>query len=226
MADDWVLTLHYSAGKVVDATAGPAITAELEEQMRTAIDRDLRGPTKHAVWRSVLFSSRPVDGWWRYRTDFQIVPVPADAPRPKFLLADHPFIVDFEFLDSANWQIRNLRTARKAYELELLLDLFLRTPITSHTSRGRHHWIITQDGDAFDVRFVSEGYFIAGFEHLLEHLPDVGECLPLAALDAETYYHPRHGYADTLTVPAELAPLFDAFGSLMEDERERFLRAC
>jgi hypothetical protein len=182
------LILQYSAGKVVKALAGPAIDSELETEVRAAIERDLITPRQRRFSRAVLFSSRPVDGWWRYGTTVQIVPPPANAPRPGMLIGEHPFVLDFEFADTPNFQVRGLRMSRSVYEFELLLDLFLRTGITSPGRSGRHHWILTTDPDQ-PVRFESEGYFIPGFEFpIAEALPDVSETPPLVAVDAETYY--------------------------------------
>jgi len=81
MSDDSVLTLKYRDGKIIDAEAWPTMTPELEQQIRTAIDA-ARVPGDVAICRWTMFSRRPVEGTWRYRDDFQIVPAPAEAPRP------------------------------------------------------------------------------------------------------------------------------------------------
>jgi hypothetical protein len=49
---------------------------------------------------------------------------------------------------------------------------------------------------------------------------------PLDEVAAETYYDLRAGYADSLTIPAELSRFLDTFSGLEGNDRERFLRAC
>ncbi len=56
------------------------IRRKVEEQLLTP------GPIK--VRKRILLTAIPTKGWFRSRDRFQIVPVPADAPRPHFLHAD------------------------------------------------------------------------------------------------------------------------------------------
>src|SRR5512133_1326779 len=72
MADEWVLSLHYRNGRIDKATAGPAMTAEHLESIRTEIQRALGSPASTKVARWTMFSSRPVEASWRYREQFQI----------------------------------------------------------------------------------------------------------------------------------------------------------
>jgi hypothetical protein len=203
------------------------MTSELEEQIQIAIDRVLLTPTSSKVWRWTLFSSRPVEGFWRYRDQFQIIPAPSEAPRPAELMADHPFILDFAFDDSVDFMIRNHRCARRASDLTLVLNLLLRQHISSMSNRGRKHWVWVLEGSVPTATvWAHEGYMIPNLQYLVDDLPIAMEVPPLEEVAAETYYDLRAGYADTLTIPAQLGRLLDAFTGLTGDDRERFLRAC
>src|SRR5207244_11939624 len=121
MADEWVLSLQYRDRKVISAFAGPAMTTELEEQVKSAIAEDILVSAGTKVWRWILFSSpRLVEGYWRYNDQFQIYPAPPDAPRARELFADHPFLLDFKFEDSSNFQIRQSRCVRRASAISLV----------------------------------------------------------------------------------------------------------
>jgi hypothetical protein len=74
--------------------------------------------------------------------------------------------------------------------------------------------------------WAQEGYMIPNFRYLVDDFPTAADVPPLEVVAAETYYDHRAGYADTLTIPAELGRLLDAFSGLNGDDRERFLRAC
>jgi hypothetical protein len=226
MADEWALSLQYRDGRIVTALAGPAMTSELEEQLRTEIERVLLTPSTSKVCRWTLFSSRPVEGYWRYRDQFQIVPAPPEAPRPSVLMAEHPFIVDFVFDDCVNFRIRNHRYARRASDLTLVLNLLLRQQITSPSNRPRNHWVWAPQGTLPPAVWAQEGYMIPNFQYLVDDFPVAADVPPLAEVAADTYYDFLAGYADTLTIPAELTRLLDAFDGLDGEDRERFLRAC
>jgi hypothetical protein len=64
------------------------------------------------------------------------------------------------------------------------------------------------------------------FKYLVDDFPAAGDVPPLEEVAGETYYEYRANFADTVTIPAELMHLLDAFSGLKGDDRERFLRAC
>jgi hypothetical protein len=226
MTDDLALRLQYKHGKIVGAVAGPAMTSELEEKINAEIQRVLLVPTTAKVCRWTMFSGRPVEGHWRYRDQFQITPAPPVAPRPNMLIAEHPFVLDFAFDNSADFRISQARYIRRASDLMLVLNLLLRQRISSSTSRGRHHWVWAPPGSEAPAIWTSEGYVIPDFRYIVDDLPRATDAPALSETPAETYYNRYAGYADTLTIPVELTHLLDAFGELSGDERERFLRAC
>ena len=225
MEDNWVLSLKYYKGKIAEALTGPAITSELEGQIRTAIEEALLEPMNTKVYRWIMFSQRPVEGHWRYRDQFQIVPAPPEAPRAKEPMTEHPFIVDFVFNDSPHDMVRQYRCARKASDLTFLLNLLLVPRITAPSNPGRKHWVWAPEGSEAVAMWAQEGYMIPNFHHLVDDFPNIPGVLPLEEVAAETYYDRIAGRSDTLTIPAELVHLIDAFNGLNGDDRERYLRA-
>jgi hypothetical protein len=178
MADEWALTLQYREGKIVRAVAGPAMTSELEEQIRTAIEQVLLTPTGIRICRWTLFSSRPVEGYWRHRDQFQIVPAPPEAPRSAELIAEHSFVLDFPFDDCADGRIRQHRYVRRATDLMLVLNLLLRQRISSPSNRGRKHWVFApQDAVPTTAVWAQEGYMIPGFRYIINDFPLQQTCL-------------------------------------------------
>jgi hypothetical protein len=229
MEDEWVLSLRYSAGILVDAVAGPAFTEAIGEQIRTALADSLDG-TAVKVWRVPMFSLRRVVGWYQHADDFLIRPAPVDAPRPDVEYAQHPWVLEFSFVESSNFRVRNLRTERRAYELALLLNLLLGGQIAQPSNRSRHHWIYVRSGDSapelFTPEWRQEGYFIAGFELLADGFSDVSAWSPLAGDPTDAYYNSRGFDFKPLTVPASMTDLSDVFGNLRGQLRDRFLRSC
>ncbi len=114
--DEWVLSLRYSEGLVVDAVTGPAYTPAIGDQIQQALADALGGATKK-VWRLPMFSLRRIEGWYLHKDDFLIRPAPDEAPRPNEEYAQHPWVLEFSFVDSPKFQVRNLRTQRRVYEL-------------------------------------------------------------------------------------------------------------
>jgi hypothetical protein len=226
MADEWVLSLQYKNGKVTRAFSGPAMTEELKERVSAAIRQALLTPAGTKVCRWTMFSGRPIDGWWRYLDQFQIVSAPADAPRPGMLIAEHPFIVDFRFSDSSDGLIRQHRYIRTASDLTLVLNLLLTRGVTAPSNRHRMHWVWAPQGAEPPVMWTGEGYIISEFRYLVDDFPSTADFSALPEVPAAIYYDRPAGYSDVMRVPVELTRLLDAFSALVGDERERFLRAC
>ena len=224
ISDNSVLTLKYRNGKIIDAEAWPAMTPDLEQEIRAEADAVLAQGNR-AVYRWTMFSGKPVEGIWRYRDDFQIVPAPPEAPRPGELwVTGHPFLVNFVFKDSSNQRIQQLRCARRAADLLLVLNLLLNTTITAPTIRARKHWVFATRESGAPVMWAQEGYMIPDLVYIVSDFPAV-HASPLQQVPADKY-HSREGYAEALTVPSELTVLLDTFSALNVDDRERFLRAC
>lgn len=227
--DEWVLSLRYSEGAAVDAVTGPAFTPALEEQIRQALHDALDG-TIRKIWRIPMFSLRRVEGWYLHPDDFLIRPAPETAPRPDVEYAQHPWVVEFSYVESPNFQVRNLRTERRAYELSLVLNLLLGGSIDRPTNRGRNHWVYVRKADhtpwAVDSHWLQEGYFIPGLDIQADRFSDVGAWSPLAEDLTETFYGRRGFDFKPLTIPTSMTDLSDAFNRLSHTQRNRFLRSC
>jgi hypothetical protein len=225
MADEWIPSLHYRDGKIMSATAGSAITADHLQQIKAEVDRVLATAGGRKVARRTMFSTRPVEGSWRYRDQFQIVPAPPEAPRPSERIAQHPFLVDFVFNDSPSSSLQRIRYIRQATDLMLVLNLLLVHGITAPSSRGRKHWVWAPLGSTPAVVWAGEGYMIPNFHYLVDDLPE-SDALPLEDMPADAYFDRSTNHGDKLKVPSELSDLLDAFHALSNDDRDRFLRAC
>ena len=90
------VTLRYGKKhkkRLVDVESGPGLSDETREKLREDV-ATLAAAHETVVWRDVFFNVLPVEGYWRYRDQWQIVPAPPQAPRPHVVIADHPFIVE------------------------------------------------------------------------------------------------------------------------------------
>jgi hypothetical protein len=227
-SDELALTLRYHNGSVVDAFTGPAMTVALESQIATAIDQQIIATRGPKVYRCVAFSTpRIVEGHWRYGDDFQILPAPREAPRPKELSADHPFLIDLSFNDSSNFSIRQLRYARRATEVSLILNLTLCTGVTTLSNSPRKHWIwLPEQPLPRQTVWAQEGYLIPNFQFLGDEFEEPRGIAPISTLPGSEYYNFDTNRGDVLTVPTELAGIFDLFKQLDDADSARFLRAC
>lgn len=228
-ADEWILSLRYSEGILVDASTGPAFKPAVEKQIQQALTESLDG-TDRKVWRTPMFSLKSIEGWYRHNDDFLIRPAPENAPRPREEFAQHPWVLEFSFVDTTDFQVRILRTQRRAYELSLLLNLLLGGQIDQPTNRARKHWVYVPPPDGTpgisSSSWLQEGYFIPDFELLADDFSDTSTWSPLNISPTEEYYSRRGFDGSSLSVPSAMSDLCDAFNRLDSMQRSRFLRSC
>jgi hypothetical protein len=126
-------------GKLTKVLAGPDLEPGQIEELAKKIEAELlvEGPLK--IRRRVLFTGVPTVGFFRYKDLFQIMPVPPEAPRPKFIIGEHPFFLEFGVKTSSNFMISNLRQEKVGRELELLVSSLLTFRVRSIGSETRHH---------------------------------------------------------------------------------------
>lgn len=124
-----------------DAEAGPLLSDPDLSELHDLIKREslTSGPPKVETW--TLFAALPVSGHFRWNDDFQIIPVPKHAPRANFLVADHPFLLQFKFTGSPNGMVEQARRHRRGFELQLLLAGLVGNHIRSDRIT-MHHWAI------------------------------------------------------------------------------------
>jgi hypothetical protein len=76
-----------------------------------------------------------------------------------------------------------------------------------------------------DTQWLQEGYFIPDFTLQADDFSDVSAWSPLAEAPTDAYYG-RNFYAESLSIPAAMTDLNDAFSRLGGSQRNRFLRTC
>jgi hypothetical protein len=225
--DETALTLSYKDGRIVSARPGPALTLELQDKISEQIQQILLDDSPTIILRSILFSGLPIEGHWRYQDEFQLVPVPPDAPRPGVLIADHPFVLECRIVGSTSWSIVQRRLAKRVREIALILNLITRYGVKSITAMHSHHWTLTFDENMKSTtRWSQEGYWIDGFDVRADDWTPEESSASLTQFEPGAYYGGWPPATDTATLPTCVSELFATFFSLDEASQQTFLRAA
>lgn len=224
------MKLHYDGeGSLNRVTAGPTLTPADLEDLQRKVAEELLADAGSLVGRVVFFTQLPVDGWFRYRKDFQILAVPSEAPRPPYLLADHPLILEFQFRSTPNAIVAVIRRAVRERQLELLLNAFLSPGVHRLRSAARGRWVLAprEADEPLPVIFAQEMYTWEGLNVVGKDLSSPGDRPAMSLASPDEYYN-RLGlsYKHVLDLPSNLGEVMDRFFALAEADRERFLRAC
>ena len=228
-ADSYAVKLHYDKhGKLIRATAGPTLAEADLIDLKSKV-AELLADHGSQVGRVVLFTALPVNGWLRYRDDFQVLPVPAHAPKVPYLAADHPFLLEFRFPATPNQMIAGERRKVRERELELLLNGMLFPGVYGLERFGRAHWVAAEveAGKPVTCRFAHTLYTWDGLAITGGDFGRTDGIEPMVAADPAEYYKRyalsfQHG----LDVPSNLTDTLDRFYALQRAQRNRLLRAC
>jgi hypothetical protein len=220
--------LYNNDGRLHKVLVGPDALPDDVEQLRSKIEAELLSDAKPRVRRQVLFSAAPTTGHFKYKDQFQILPVPPAAPRPDQFIGQHPFILEYAVRTSPNFVITNFRQAKIARELELILSTLLVLRVSGLGSELRKHWVIDYKGDQAirQSQFLQEGYAWDGAIAEGEDFSPTGDTPPMPAVEINEYYGFLGLALDrTLDLPDNFTRQLDQFYGLDAVEREKVLRA-
>jgi hypothetical protein len=174
-----VLDVVYSKrGQILRFEPRPGLTDELVAELREHVDAAFAQDAGVEIRRGLLFGMPPVNGFWRHGDDWQILPAPPQAPRPRALMGDHPFVLEYRVRSSSAFSVALMRRSRRYWELHLLLSLLLRGQITRETFEPQHHWVILPEPmpNGLQTAYVNEGYLVGeGFLLVADDFSDPSE---------------------------------------------------
>jgi hypothetical protein len=221
--------IRFGDSGIVDIQAGPNLTTTEIGSIESQIASDLLISDGQRTASIILFAHLPVNGWYRHGNLLQILPAPQNAPRPDFLMADHPFLLQFSFSASCNWEIRNIRKATCGREIALLLTGLLAGTVRSLAVSRDHHWTLLSGrvGTGMRTEYLQEGYVCPGLVEESDNFDSTDGMSQLPQVDPIDYYSRWAISRDSrFDVPTNLSALLSGFYALPAKLRDQFRRAC
>lgn len=217
--------------KVSAIEPGPNYAEADTEALEEAVTKTLIDDQVPSVAANIAFATRPTMGSFGAPEDaFQIVPAPAEAPRPPAIVGQHPFVLEFSVVTSPDSFVTLSRRSRAFAKWVWFLNATLTDQITAIGNRARQVWVICPDWGSDEwsppkTTWGQEYYGVEGFNGLpgefsIGHDPIV----PIA----DDVYYARRGLTvgETLVVPSTFADTVARFLHLRDSSREKFLQAA
>ena len=232
----YAVKLVYDAKhRLKDALAGPALNEDQLTEIKRRIVTDLRTVEALRVGNWVLFAPIPVTGVFRYLDDFQILPVPEKAPRPNYLLADHPFLLQFKYIGSQHPFVDSRRRISRGIELELLLAGLISSHIHGNRDQSSQ-WVVPprpqiniEVGAHREVTSMlcQRCYVYPELKGVLGDFTPIGACSSLRLIPSAEFQN-RLGISggQVLDLPENFGESISAYHHLTGDQKMRFGNAC
>jgi hypothetical protein len=223
------LVMRYAAdGKLTCIEPGPGLAADDVPQIVDKIQRLLLDSVEPAIGQIVLFSDLPMSGYFRYRDLFQLLPVPPDAPQPRFGLGQHPLLLQYLFRGSPDTVIKILRSAHVGRELELLCTTLAVNIQGALGNIMRHHWSVIGSENPTNLRseYLQEGYIWPGANGLPPSYSGLHGLEAVERTPAQSYYTEIGiSVGQRLRLPDIFEQLLDSYFALSPADRDKFMRA-
>ena len=208
---------------LVGIEAGPGLGAAFEATLTTAL-ADALVETGPLVFRSVRFADYKLTGSWRYKDQFQISPVPAQAPQLNCLIGDHPFLLEVKIIGSKDGFVTSQRAADATRTAELLLAGLVNNSIHPLTTRSMYGYWVHPPGDDYRATAYLQPHYRCDIPESDDFSPET-QLAPVAP--AHELFGPYGMTAGTpLCIPDGLTEALDTYHGLAEDVQEQFLRSC
>ncbi len=214
-------------GKILEINPSKEFSGEELARLGSRIEEILIDNQIPMIGQIVAFSSERVEGYFRYGDLFQIIPVPDRAPKPKVLIADHPFLLQFSYVSCPDITVDNIRRSRKTTVYVRLLNL-LNVPITLGSRYIRFSWIMnTKDPNGWTSEWRQEGYTYKGLSGKISKYTPVAKLQPIKRIPSHKYYSEFRAISSKpLRFPDNLENSFDLAFGLNARDWEKFFMAC
>ncbi|MEW5832794.1 MAG: hypothetical protein AB1763_08155 [Campylobacterota bacterium] len=189
-------------------------------------------------YRKVLvMSDVPIKGTYRFNDLFQILPAEEKAPKPPYVLAHHPCIIEFRFkidktprqrfdgYKSEQWIVNNDDARKVLKEILLLMNLFSFHQIFDYFPS--QSWFIPMGNDKIeDAQWGQNGYWYDGFESKITTFSD-GDYDPIELIDTNKYLT-QYGrvIGQGFDLPDRIDMFLKQYFELTDSKRQSFLSAC
>ncbi|HET7444922.1 MAG TPA: hypothetical protein VFJ57_09715 [Solirubrobacterales bacterium] len=222
------LAVTHTKGEIKEIEALPGLSDADVSEISEKVAEGALADSVQMVRRDFVFCRSPVPAGWRYRDSFQISPAPEQAPRPPWLVGEHPMVLEVPYRDSPVGAIGQTRASQAVFEINLILSGLIPSILAKQPWRSMQQWAIVMEDDDLPRRSVwtQPVYLCERFDHVSDGFSLLQTELKLVA-DGE-FFTPWGGAAsdEGLLLPASLERMLDGFNSLDLERRDRFLRWC
>lgn len=220
-----LLIIDFDKGQRITAISTVGLTSPEIEIIQQDVRRKLIDDQEDSIRQMVCLSLGRIDGGFRYKQEFCIVPAPADIPKMDHIFGEHPYLLQLRYKRSKDQLTSDLRVKKRAFEVIPILNGITRTHFLLPTKYTTFSWGISLNGqhDPAPQRF-REDYVIKRLEIDLSEFDNQGLLIEL--IPRGPYYDIRNNVNWPVVLPENFELLLDTAFSLPQDEYQKLYRAC
>jgi hypothetical protein len=153
--------------------------------------------------------------------------VPEGSPVPEQLVADHPFLLEFEYQACPDFVLNNQRRRKAARSLCATLNVLLDSNISLGSHFTEQSWVLDfTDMENVTSRWQQLGYYAKGVGGDRDSYTPTDGIAPLPAIDHQTYYTKPRASREGLAIPDNLSNVLGLIRDLDPPARSSFERSA
>ena len=201
-------------------------------QIGEKIKSELTDESTIKIGREIIFSGFPIKGFFKFKDDFQILPVPHNAPnvaQSSGLSFEHPAIIEFRFRASQNFEVNSYRRNQAVSKFATILSSLLKGRIKIKSYKLQTRWVLSKNTSTGNQEpaILLEGYNYDGFKNLDTQFSSVNGIDPIASVPPQEYFNTERILVGTpLSIPATLDDLISKYLSLPFSSQDKYFRAA
>lgn len=189
--------------------------------------------------RSVLLTDVPINGFFRFRDDFQILPIEERAPKPSYVMCHHPLTIEYKIeidetprtfpdgREMPQWIVNNDDAAKKLNELLLLLTTFSSYRVFMY--QNSQSWFLPMEGikeQQWESVWGQQTYSFKDFISKTDSLSNLNQS-KIDTINPNEYFN-RYGRPidQKFDLPENIDILFTKYFNLDEDTQKAFLSSA
>jgi Apea-like HEPN len=146
--DVFIVIAYNSNRKIVNITHSAKFSPQNTIELANIISKELIDDQKVSIGQYVCFSqNRSIEGYFKYKDIFQILPVPPQAPKQEYIVGGHPFLLQYQYISSSNVSVDNARRMKRLTELGLLLHFLSGRIIVYPSVYSESAWVFNRVND-------------------------------------------------------------------------------
>lgn len=195
------------------------------KEIQNYIYDKLLANVEEAVSQRYIYSHVKLNGYFKYKDIFQIIPLPHNLPQSNITYDNHPFILQFKYLKTNDLMINVRRQTEVCYKFVRLLNVFLKNGITYSQNTGTAIWGI-------DFETGNLGKFQEGYHHLdftpfsPSNFSDTNQFEKVKEINYQEYYQESSFPYQEIVIPDNLSSSIDLAHELKSSDWNKFMRAC
>ncbi len=223
------LLVEYSGSRIWRILPQPSMVDETLFALERRVLAELLAATVPGIARFVMFSRRPVEGYWRHRDHVVLRQPPSDWPQAHELSSIHPLLCEVAYEGSVESHTDMRRRDRQAKHAKLLLSILVPGLSNQSVSTAQFAWVLPPAAGPDSPRgsvCLQEMYWPGEFDARADRLtapsaPDMPSADDLYGGSPWMF-----AWDQTLLVPTSLGLDIDRFQALDRSRRREFLRAA